>query len=107
MKEDTSVNAGHFLTLTGTQPYARRMRVRMMSRYLIFVALLINGDNKFGDVCDDFVALSFPQRVHADLQVFHQHFLNNGRKRNVLKMLTLTHKTGPIMLISSFICGLW
>lgn len=83
------------------------MRVRMMSRYLIFVALLINGDNKFGDVCDDFVALSLPQRVHADLEVFHQHFLNNGRKRNVLKMLTLIHKTGPIMLISSFICGLW
>lgn len=103
MKEDTSVNTGHFLTLTGTRLYARRMLVRMTSRYLIFVALLINGDNKFGDVCDDFVALSFPQCVHADLEVFHQHFLNNGRKRN----LTLIHKTGPIVLISSFIYGLW
>lgn len=54
--------------------------VRTLLRYLIFVALLINGDNEFGNVSDELIAFGFPQCLHTDFEVFHQDFLKRGRK---------------------------
>lgn len=47
----------------------------MLLRYLVLVALLIDGYNEFGDVRDELIAFGFPQRLHADLEVFDQDFL--------------------------------
>jgi len=51
-----------------------------MQQYLILVTLLINGDNDFGDVCDELIAFGFPQSLNTDLEVFNQDFLSMGRK---------------------------
>lgn len=52
----------------------------MLLRYLIFVTLLINGDNQFSNVRDELIAFGFPQRLHTHLEVFDQDFLKRGRK---------------------------
>lgn len=47
------------------------MSVQMMLCYLILVALFVNGDDEFGDVCDKLITFSFPQGLYADLQMLH------------------------------------
>lgn len=53
----------------------------MLQQYLVLVPLLIDGDDEFGNVCDELIAFSFPQCLHAHLKVFHQDFLKRGRER--------------------------
>ncbi|TNN46332.1 hypothetical protein EYF80_043481 [Liparis tanakae] len=57
--------------------------VRACGRYLVLVALLVDGDGEFGDVRDELIAFGFPQSLHADLQVFHQDFLKEKKKKRV------------------------
>lgn len=54
--------------------------VGIVLQYLILVTLLIDGDNEFGNVRDELVALSLPQCLYTDLKVFNQDFLKSGRK---------------------------
>lgn len=49
--------------------------VGLLLLYLILVALLIDGDNEFGNVRDELIAFSFPQCLHAHLKVLNQDFL--------------------------------
>lgn len=51
-----------------------------VAQYLILMALLINGDSEFGNVCDELIAFGFPECFHTDLEMFDQDFLKRGRK---------------------------
>lgn len=44
--------------------------------HLVLVPLLVGGDDEFGHVRDELVALGLPQRLHTHLQVLHQHLLH-------------------------------
>lgn len=67
--------------------------VRACGRYLVLVALLVDGDGEFGDVRDELIALGFPQSLHADLQVFHQDFLKEKKKKKGEK-----RNNGPFLI---------
>lgn len=61
--------------------------------YLILMTLLIDGDDKFGDVCDELVALGFPQSVDTNLEVLHQDFLRDrGVSKPTVLMTDFTDK---------------
>lgn len=47
----------------------------VLPRYLILVTLLIDGDDKLGDVCDELIALGLPQRLCTHLQMLNQNLL--------------------------------
>lgn len=51
--------------------------------YLILVTLLIYGDNEFGNVRDELVALGFPQCLHTDIKVFDQDFLKRVAEKKI------------------------
>lgn len=64
----------------------------MLLRYLVLVALLIDGYNEFGDVRDELIAFGFPQRLHADLEVFDQDFLKKGQGRTFNRFTASSHQ---------------
>lgn len=53
----------------------------MLLLYLILITFLIDGDNEFGNVCDELIAFSFPQRVHTHLEMFNQNLLSSVKKK--------------------------
>lgn len=42
------------------------------------MTFLIDGDDELGNVCDELIALSFPQLLHTDLEVLDQDFLKRA-----------------------------
>lgn len=53
-----------------------------MLLYLILITFLIDGDNEFGNVCDELIAFSFPQCVHTHLEIFNQNLLSSEKKKH-------------------------
>lgn len=54
------------------------------------MTFFVDGDNELGDVRDELVALSLPQRFHTHFHVLNQHFLGLGETQKAgleLRML--------------------